>query len=122
MQRDDAYEQFRTAQKRYDEANGDFKEAAGIGARLVVDKYRGLFENENVVAQTELRNVLQETQNQLCRVTINYMQAMAEHYRTMKGGYTYFKNVDPELKLIKKNPEVEEKKQIWSSNVSNVKE
>lgn len=93
---------------------------AGAGARLVVDKYRGIFENENTIAQTELRSVLKESQSQLCQVTINYMQAMAEHYKTMKGGYTYFKSVDPELTL-KKKQEPEEKKQMWSSNVSQPK-
>jgi hypothetical protein len=49
-QRDEAYEQYRTAQKRYDDANGDFKGAAGIGAKLVVDKYREQFEKDNIVA------------------------------------------------------------------------
>jgi hypothetical protein len=48
------------------------------------------------------------------------MQAMAEHYRTMKGGFTYFKNIDPELKQSESKTAQEPKKQtqMWSSNVA----
>ena len=40
VKRDEIYSQYRIAQKRYDDANGDFKEIAGPGARLVVEKYK----------------------------------------------------------------------------------
>lgn len=38
--RKELYEQFRTAQRRYDEANGDFKGASGPSALLVIEKYK----------------------------------------------------------------------------------
>ena len=82
------------AQKRYDDANGDFKEIAGPGARLVVEKYKKQFSDQNEHAQAELASVLKESQVQLSRVTMNYMQVMGQHYRTIRGSYEPFKGID----------------------------